>query len=164
MGPLGVRSQGVGRWLGEAGEPIGAGAVGVAWANTLIHPAGTLARKVEPPSGEMEAELYSSWLGKRTSGWVCTGPPPLTPPGTKEDRQSHQTAPSARLSPLPKWRQVSAAQGRGGCSDRVARAGQGSRAEERRGDCSGWRAGVRALLILGAVGWHGHRAQGTTTR
>ena len=69
----------------------------------------------------MEAELYSSWLEKRTSGQLCTRPPPLTPPRSKEDRQP----PSARLSPLPKWRQVSAAQGRVGCGDRVARAGQG---------------------------------------
>lgn len=115
---LGSRSHG--------GQAVGGGWPGDPAACVLgphFHPpCRALCQKARDTPKRMEAEFYSSWLGKRTSRWLCTGPPPLTPPRTKEDRQGHQRAPSARLSPLLEWRQVSAAQGRVCCSDRVARA------------------------------------------
>ncbi|XP_072599639.1 uncharacterized protein [Vulpes vulpes] len=41
---------------------------------------GPTPRKLETPSGEWKQNVYSSWLGKRTSGWSCVLPPSLTPP------------------------------------------------------------------------------------
>lgn len=42
-------------------------------------------KKARATLRRMEAELYSSWLGKRTSGWLCIVPPhPSTLPEPKK--------------------------------------------------------------------------------
>lgn len=117
---------------------------------TCNHPQNALVESLSRPQDNGSRTLF--FLAEEDN-YGAGRTPAITLPEPRET--------SACLSPLPTWRQVSAARGRGGCSDGVAKAGQGSRAADRRGllgargascPCGGCQQGTSTVLRAPGLG------------
>ena len=106
-------------------------------------------KKARATLGRMKAELYSSWLGKRTSRWSCTGPHPSPLP---EPKKTGGAANGSLCSPLS-FAQVEAGERRAGVAAVTGRPELARAPGLRRGGGllgRGW-VGEGTLLVLGVA-------------
>lgn len=145
-GPLGVRGWGLAGGPRCQGSREGPGLEiqqPVGWAHASMYPANCRCKKARATLRRLEAELYSSWLGKRCSRWSCTRPHPSHLP---EPKKTGGATNGSLCSPLS-FAQVEAGERRAGVAAVMERPGlQGW------GGLLGWgQVDAGALLVLGAA-------------